>query len=1220
MRKTMLAVYLLLSLQSFAQVDFRKETIYFLLPSRFFDGDSTNNAPTEWCSYIPGVTNPNITDPKDVTWRGDFRGLIQKLDYIKGMGFTAIWITPVVQNRGPLDYHGYHGWDFTKVDPRLESPGATLKDLCDAVHAKGMKLVVDIVTNHSGRYGIKSTAELKYNTDPNQPWGKDKQGNALADNPNWAYDGITPNPLDNKIWSRSNIAKMPAPYNQNLAAYNFPCTESFVNTSNGSYFHQDGNGFAQGWDDTLNCYNRAIADDCPDLNTGSKALQDYMFNAYKSFIDKGVDAFRWDTWKHMNKQDILALYDRFKAYKPDLFVFGEVAQKRFELHPVLELNPHWYTWRGNVGSSAGVGVGVLDFYAEASFHNTFENGGGFSGVTDAARYDNLYSDPSLLVTWLDNHDFGPNNDWNKRYSGSPENLAACMNFMFTWRGIPSVYYGTEEQFMKGAYCDLHDAAGTTQSLDVTGRAYYGNELTGAMQNKLYKHFKKLNDIRKALPALQSGSWYWSGNYPGNGIGYVRKLNSQWVAVGLAKDGDASFSFSGMPNGVYRDAVTGRSVTVSNGTLAFTVRSVSAGIYVLNGPGMIGDGGAGYFEACVAGCINPPKLQVAPVSDNYTNSVTVTLTASGGTAPVKIYYTTDGTVPSATNGLLYTAPFSISSLKVVRAVAIDAADKQSDIEAQRYTFILPKPEVAILPAAGNYTDTIAVSITVSKGKAPYTIVYTTNGKIPDSSSKRYTKPFKLYQAATIKAACVDANKMISNVAVSIYTFNVPPPVVTASPAGGNFYTGTVSVTLTATSSRPPVKIYYTTDGTNPTVSSSIYTAPVMLTGPAAKTMKYFAVDATGVAGTTGSQQYTFNAIPDITVYIKKPANWSAPVKIHYWNAVPTGVYTNTTWPGVNMTQVCAGSEWWYYKFSGITSVNMVFNDGAGKQTADLSASADAWYDNGWLVVPPAVMSPNAALTASPLSGVLPLAVTFSAAASSGCSQLQYTWNFGDGASLSTGTNPAATHTYTTAATYKAVVTVTDLSGNTDTASQLITANTAATGITLHLKRPASWTNTPHIYYWNTTPVSITTTWPGPAMMDEGNGWWKYFLSGVNCSNIIFNNNGSPQTADLYHCGDGWYDNGWTTTATNAIMQTKTFDVFPNPAKGFIYISSVGLPAGTYTASIISGSGGVLFTGSVMLAGKQPARLILPGGITHGIYMLQLRTCNGSDVWFKKIVVE
>jgi len=123
-----------------------------------------------------------------------------------------------------------------------------------------------------------------------------------------------------------------------------------------------------------------------------------MFNAYKRYIDMGVDAFRWDTFKHMSKEDILDLLDRFKAYKPELFVFGEVAQKRHELHNVKELNPYWYTWRGAVGNSPSSGASVIDFYAEATFHNIFEDGGGFSGMQAAARYDHLYYDASELVT------------------------------------------------------------------------------------------------------------------------------------------------------------------------------------------------------------------------------------------------------------------------------------------------------------------------------------------------------------------------------------------------------------------------------------------------------------------------------------------------------------------------------------------------------------------------------------------------------------------------------------------------------------------------------------------------------------------------------------------------------------------------------------------------------------------------------------------------------
>lgn len=389
---------------------------------------------------------------------------------------------------------------------------------------------------------------------------------------------------------------MPAPYNENLSLYNWPGTESFVDTSDPDWFHHSGNGFAQGWDDTENLYYRALSDDTPDLNTESQEVRDYLVNAYDRYLDMGVDAFRVDTVKHMERDSVLYFVNAFKAHDPDLFLFGEVAQKRHELHDVEEINPHWYTWDGAVGNSNNSGLAVLDFYAEATFHGVFEENQAFSGVQAAARYDDLYSDPSTNVMWLDNHDFGPNNDWNRRFSGSAETLASYINFSWTWRGIPSLYYGTEIQFMKGAYTDIHEAADINRSLDNTGRAYYGDNIFSASGNPLYQHIKKMNAIRTALPALQKGSWYWAGNpSSGDGVGYVREYDGQTVAVGLAKNSSVSFHFTGLPAGIYLDAVTGAEVS-SDGSLDFTVTSGSAGIYVLNGPGLIGALGAGFFQS------------------------------------------------------------------------------------------------------------------------------------------------------------------------------------------------------------------------------------------------------------------------------------------------------------------------------------------------------------------------------------------------------------------------------------------------------------------------------------------------------------------------------------------------------------------------------------------------------------------------------------------------
>ena len=117
-------------------MDFRAETIYFLLTTRFYDGDPANNF---YCrDRIAFDSSGRPTDPH---WRGDFKGLIEQLDYLKDLGFTAIWITPPIENRSGLDYHGYHGYDWTRIDPRLESPDATYQHLIDAAHERGIKII-----------------------------------------------------------------------------------------------------------------------------------------------------------------------------------------------------------------------------------------------------------------------------------------------------------------------------------------------------------------------------------------------------------------------------------------------------------------------------------------------------------------------------------------------------------------------------------------------------------------------------------------------------------------------------------------------------------------------------------------------------------------------------------------------------------------------------------------------------------------------------------------------------------------------------------------------------------------------------------------------------------------------------------------------------------------------------------------------------------------------
>ena len=134
------------------RTDFRDESIYFMMTTRFYDGDTGNNVLC-WDNQSAQI------ETKDPCWRGDFQGVIDKLDYIKALGFTAIWITPVVQNASGYDYHGYHAMDFQHVDCRYQSSDgskdgdAMFQELIDKAHAKGIKIILDVVLNHTGNFG-----------------------------------------------------------------------------------------------------------------------------------------------------------------------------------------------------------------------------------------------------------------------------------------------------------------------------------------------------------------------------------------------------------------------------------------------------------------------------------------------------------------------------------------------------------------------------------------------------------------------------------------------------------------------------------------------------------------------------------------------------------------------------------------------------------------------------------------------------------------------------------------------------------------------------------------------------------------------------------------------------------------------------------------------------------------------------------------------------------
>lgn len=516
----------------YERTDLREDSIYFVITTRFYDGDESNNV---HCWDDSQANNPD-TDP---AWRGDFKGLIQKLDYIKALGFSAIWITPVVENASGYDYHGYHAFDFTKVDPRYESDDTSYQDLIDAAHEKGLKIVQDVVFNHSGNFGEATLAPMftkDYSNLGSSDCMKVIPDSTLAKN----YSGYKSLLPADQYQARLAVMKEDV----NDTAHNYHHDKSL---SYGSYTEQTGQ----------------MAGDCVDINTENPSVVKYLTDAYSKYLDMGVDAFRMDTEKHINRWTLNhAFFPVFNQYK-NFHLFGEVCARYHGayneggssdscfFYTWSETESAWQNnwsnsdWKSNYDNSVkhfqahqnrsfdqtsdNVYLNGLSYhtpdYSKANgtstidfpMHWAFKNASAAFGA--AKGEDSLYNDATWAVTYVDSHDYGPDGQEKTRYQGGASAWAENMDLMFTFRGIPCIYYGSEIEFKKDVPIDV----GPNAPLDKTGRAYFGDHLEGSVTASDYgkytasgtvastldaplsKHLEKLNQIRRAVPALQKVS-------------------------------------------------------------------------------------------------------------------------------------------------------------------------------------------------------------------------------------------------------------------------------------------------------------------------------------------------------------------------------------------------------------------------------------------------------------------------------------------------------------------------------------------------------------------------------------------------------------------------------------------------------------------------------------------------------------------------------------------
>ena len=583
--------------------DFRQESIYFAITTRFYDGDSSNNVQC-WDGNNPS---------SDPAWRGDFKGLIDKMDYIKALGFTAIWITPVVENCSGYDYHGYHAMDFSKVDQRYLSQDVSFQTVINEAHKRDMKIILDVVFNHTGNFGENNLFPMF-----------EKNGNLASAS---CLSRLPNGPLPSSYDSMNGGQQ----YDERIAA--MKNTRNNGSDPNNIYHHY-GN-FS--WE-TFGEQVAQIAGDCVDLNTENPVVAEYIVKSYGEFIRMGVDAFRIDTMKHisrltLNNYIFPALYEfADRCGNDNFYMFGEVCTRVREVwnRNIPALSAPFYTWKEeksyawgdtatNMASiekayndnkevnnertsqnaklsginyhkpdySQSNGVGVIDFPMHWNFQYARD------AFNLAKSTDQYYNDATYNVTYVDSHDYGPDGISTVRYNMGTQAWAENMSLMFTFRGIPCIYYGSEIEFQKGKVIDQ----GPNMPLSETGRAYYGNNITGSvtasdfgvytasgnvkttLDSTLAQHLMKLNKIRQAIPALSIGQ-YTTNNVSGE-MAFIRRYTDSTIDSLALVAVSSSATFKSIPNGKYVDVVTGDVINVTNGTL--TTKSISKGglrVYVL----------------------------------------------------------------------------------------------------------------------------------------------------------------------------------------------------------------------------------------------------------------------------------------------------------------------------------------------------------------------------------------------------------------------------------------------------------------------------------------------------------------------------------------------------------------------------------------------------------------------------------------------------------------
>lgn len=422
------------------------DVIYLIMADRFANGDPRNDEPPE----VPG--SHDRTNPR-AYHGGDLQGIQNHLAYLKDLGVTTLWLTPVVKNGAAQDYHGYGAVDLYAIDPHLGSL-QDYQELVAAAHKKKIKIFFDVVPNHVG---------------PLNPWVRNPPL------PDW-FHGTKQHHLDSFSPLKRTLYGKP----EGQAGTNAPF-ECLIDPHAPAWMKRN---LTEGWFFGI----------LPDMNTENPVVEEYLLENSLWWAEiSGLDGYRVDTFPYVGRKFWAYWHAGLRRLYPNLTTIGEV------FHPDPTVTSFFV---GGVRRYDGIDSGlstVFDFPMFFTLREVLLRNAPVGRIADVLRHDALYPRPDLLVPFFANHDVPR---FASAEGGSPAKLKLAFGLTLTLRGIPQLYYGDEIGMPGGDDPDnRRDFPGgwtedTNNAFTEAGRT--------REQQEIFSYVQELLRVRREHEALRGG--------------------------------------------------------------------------------------------------------------------------------------------------------------------------------------------------------------------------------------------------------------------------------------------------------------------------------------------------------------------------------------------------------------------------------------------------------------------------------------------------------------------------------------------------------------------------------------------------------------------------------------------------------------------------------------------------------------------------------------------